>query len=177
MGQRTGTSQNSTHLLRLELTSSFPRQDLIVVSECPVCGKEVKENKDGTLRNHVVGKEACAGGRPSTGNSTVEAKARKYFNEGRFKIVTLDEVHVQGSKPEPYIVKWSGTAWYCNCEARVAGCTHNELAKMLFPDKVPVVDLKPAEEDPELDELLGQRVEQGEGEDDVFALLYETSEE
>lgn len=96
-------------------------------------------------------------------SDTVLQKALKYFAEGRINVIHVDRdnaealVEVQGSRKEPYKVRFTGTpgtpGWVDDCDAHIAECVHVVCA-------LGVVDMKRPEGettfggDPDIDALL-----------------------
>lgn len=125
---------------------------------CATCGESIARNKDGTLRAHGPRDARCPGGRlPAP--KTPDEKALRYIADGRVKIGALDKaggeivhavVHVRGSREEPYVVRFNGSIWACDCDARVPRCAHS-IAARLITDTRPKMKLPG--DDPEANEV------------------------
>lgn len=110
---------------------------------CPDCGKEVGILQSGQLRVHGPRDDRCRGGaRPKP--KGVEEKALRYIEEGRVRVVEVARsravVEIQGSQPEPYVCRFNGLQWVCDCEARVDRCAH-AVASALVTKVSPTVRL------------------------------------
>lgn len=133
--------------------------------QCTHCGQKVAPNAAGAPRRHGPRAKPCPGGaRPRP--KSLEEKAFRYVEEGRVKVISIDRengmalVEVQGSKEDPYRVRYAGGVWTDNCDAKQWRCSHVVAAGLVI-DMSPVRKLyKP---DPSLEflkELIGTRTEQ-----------------
>ena len=105
---------------------------------CTACGKEVRANKDGSLRSHLSSSEEvvfCPGGRKPK-PKTVEEKADLYVEAEKYRVIEADVVLVFGSKPQGYLVRRYDGVWSCECDSRVPRCTHVVVAATVAPPPI-----------------------------------------